>query len=112
MLDAITLAYVLRQSLQERSTAGSAPLLYDLTPGDAVDEYAHRLTLLTSRRHEAKIRPSVVDGARCEASYHHVVVGCLVLDGVANVGESGAIFCDPLHEALAPGVLAGKQAVI
>src|SRR5919107_4467061 len=85
MLDAIALAYLLRQSLQERSTAGSAPLLYDLTPGDAVDEHAPRLTLLSSRRHEAKIGPSVVDGARCMPRYHHVVaIGSLVLDGCAE----------------------------
>src|SRR5215208_498746 len=84
MLDAIALAYLLRESLQERSTAGSAPLLYDLTPGDAVDEHASRLTLLTSRRHEAKIGPSVVDGARCMPRYHHIVaIGSLELDSPA-----------------------------
>jgi hypothetical protein len=52
MLDALALAYLLRESLQNRSTAGSAPLLYDLTPGDAVDEHSPRLTLLSSRRRD------------------------------------------------------------
>jgi hypothetical protein len=51
-----------------------------------VDEYGLRLTLLASGRH-AQIRSSVVDSARCDATYYHVVtVGCLVLDGGTGVG--------------------------
>jgi hypothetical protein len=45
-----------------------------------MDEYARRLTLLASGSY-AEIRPPIVNGARCEASYHHVAVGCLVVDG-------------------------------
>ena len=53
-----------------------------------------------------------MDAAQCEASYHHVAVGCLVLYGGADVGESGLVLSDPLYVAFAPGVLAGKQIVI
>ena len=80
-------------------------------PGDAVDEYPHRLTLLVSGSY-AEIRPSVVDGARRKASYHHVAIGRLVLEGGAGVGEGGVILCDPLDVALAPRVLAGKRGMI
>jgi hypothetical protein len=49
----------------------------------------------------------------CVAGYHHVVaVGRLVLDGGANIGETGVILSDSLNVALAVRGLAGKQAVI
>src|SRR5918994_3926597 len=51
--------------------------------------------------------------ASCVASYDHVVaVGRLIVDGGADVRNNVLIFCDRLHEALAPRVLAGEQVVI
>jgi hypothetical protein len=50
---------------------------------------------------------------RCVARYHDVVaVGCLVLDGGADVGECGVILRDSTQVALAARVLAGKQSVV
>src|SRR5918995_7204611 len=53
-----------------------------------------------------------MSGAHCEATRHHVAVGCLVLDNVADVREGGVLHGGALYVALAPRDLAWKQAVI
>jgi hypothetical protein len=53
-----------------------------------------------------------VGGAHREATYHHVAVGCLVLDDVADFREGGVLLGGTLYVALASRDLAWKQAVI
>src|SRR5215204_3369658 len=50
--------------------------------------------------------------ARIVRRLHHVAVGCLVLDDVANVGQRGGVRGGPVYVTFAPGNLAWKQAGI
>src|SRR3712207_9229072 len=92
--------WMLRATLSSCSTRSRSRICCASSSRNGVMVSAlHSSTILPS---EARSMTSVVEGAHCDATYHHVVgVGCLILDAVADVREASVLLGGTLYVAFA-----------